>query len=486
MESNSLSKKTISAIAWVGSLQLLTQALNFAIGILLARLLTPSDFGLVAMVFVVIGFSQLLTDFGLSSAIIQRKNISDKQVFSSFVVSCWIGLFFTIAMAASSSTISSFYGDMRLITISLALAPIFFINAMTSIPKALLVRDLRHKVVSIVDMFSTLLGALVALLMALKDFGFWALVAQQLVFSSSKCLLLIYLSGLKVARINLSSVKELLGFSANVFSTQFLQQVSLQSDKIILGKYLSPVEVGLYSRAYQLTSFPIRNIATVIGSVMFPSLSKIQDDKAKVREVYFKVIGLIGTITFPMLIGLASLSYPLVSILLGEQWIQMTTYFTFFSLIGMIVCIATITGSFYLSQGKANLQLKINLISQPTQVVALLIGIQFGVFGLLCAYAFSKIFAALLTWHTLGRILNFKLIDVFVNLLKPIFCALLLYFAIFYLQLKIGFTDDITEILVVSVFGFLVYVILNVFIRNSHFFYIVNLIKNRLMKRKVV
>tara|TARA_B100000700_G_scaffold208878_1_gene229640 strand:+ start:395 stop:1849 length:1455 start_codon:yes stop_codon:yes gene_type:complete len=484
MEKNSLSNRTVSAIAWVGSLQVLSQLLNFLVGIILARLLTPSDFGLVALVLVVVGFSQLLTDFGLSSAVIQKKEISQTQVYSCFVVSSLIGLVLSFVMAASSTAIANFYGDTRLVIISLALAPVFVINAMTSIPKAILVRDLRNKLVSIVEMFATLSGAATALFMAASDYGFWSLVVQQLVYACSKCLLILYLSHLKISSISFQSVKELFGFSINVFFTQFIQQVSLQSDKVILGKYLSPLEVGFYSRAYQLTSFPIRNIATVIASVMFPSLSKIQNDVVKVREVYFKSIGVIGTITFPLMIGLASLAEPLINFLLGEQWLAMTTYFEFFSLIGMIVCIATITGSFYLSQGKSGLQLKINLISQPLQIIALLIGIQFGVDGLLWAYALSKLFAALLTWYTLGTVLNFKLTDIFVALLKPILCTLLLYIAIRVMQKELIFDNDLIEILTTSVFGFFVYLILNLIIRNKHFFYVTYLIKNMLGKRK--
>lgn len=484
MEKNSLSNRTVSAIAWVSSLQVISQLLNFLVGIILARMLTPSDFGLVALVLIVVGFSQLLTDFGLSSAVIQKKKISQTQVFSCFVVSCLIGLLLSFAMAASSKSIANFYEDSRLVIISLALAPVFLINAMTSIPKAILVRDLRNKLVSIVEMFATLFGAAIALLMAANDYGFWSLVVQQLVYASSKCLLIIYLSHLRISSISFKSVKELFGFSINVFFTQFIQQVSLQSDKVILGKYLSPLDVGFYSRAYQLTSFPIRNIATVIAGVMFPSLSKIQNDVIKVREVYFKAIGVIGTITFPLMIGLASLATPLVNFLLGEQWLPMTTYFKFFSLVGMVVCIATITGSFYLSQGKAALQLKINLVSQPLQILALFIGIQFGVEGLLCAYALSKVFAALLTWHTLGLVLNFKLTDVFKTLLKPFLCALLLYLAIWTLQKEFVFDNDLIEIITISIFGFFVYLILNLLTRNKHFFYVAYLVNNILGKGK--
>lgn len=484
MEKKSLSNKTVSAIAWVGSLQVISQVLNFLVGIILARLLTPSDFGLVALVLIVVGFSQLLTDFGLSSAIIQKKEISQTQVFSCFVLSCLIGLVLSFAMAASSTAVANFYEDTRLVVITLALAPIFLINAMTSIPKAMLARNLQNKQISIVEMFATLFGSAIALIMASNGYGFWSLVIQQLAYACSKCLLMLYQSRLRVSSLCFKSVKALFGFSINVFFTQFIQQVSLQSDKVILGKYLSPLEVGFYSRAYHLTSFPIKNIATVIASVMFPSLSKIQNDVIKVREVYFKAIGVIGTITFPLMIGLASLASPLVNFLLGEQWLPMTTYFKFFSLVGMIVCIATITGSFYLSQGKAGLQLKINLISQPIQILALFIGIQFGVDGLLWAYALSKVFAALLTWHTLGLVLNFKITDVFESLLKPFLCAVLLYLAILNLQKNIVFDNDLIEIITISIFGFFVYLILNLITRNKHFFYVAYLIKEILGKRK--
>lgn len=480
--SPTLKQRTIRAIAWTGAIQLLSQIINFALSILLARLLAPEDFGLVAMVLIFIGFSQLLCDFGLSAALIQKKSVTKQEAFSCFVFNCLLGFTFTLLLYTCRDSISSFYNDTRLIEIVSFIAPIFIISSASSVPKAMLARELHHKQISLIEMTSMIAGTIVALIMAINDFGFWSLIYQQIVNYSLKSLMLIIASKLTLTKINFREIKKLFGFSANVFSTQVLQQISLQADKVIIGKFLSATELGLYSRAFHLTTFPIKNVSTVIASVMFPALSKIKNNPDKVGKIYLRAIGLIALVTFPILAGFAVLSEPIINFLLGEKWLPMQKFLIFFSLIGMIVSIATITGSFYLSQGRADLQLKINLVTQPLQIVLLLVGIQYGIDGLLVSYALSKIIAAFVTWYTLSNLLNLTVFKILNQLTKPFISTIAMSLAVYFLNQNIVVESSLLEIIMSAFVGSIVFILFNLASKNNSLYELMEIVLPKFKK----
>lgn len=172
-------------------------------------------------------------------------------------------------------------------------------------------------------------GSISAVCLASAGFGVWALVLQQYISVSLKAFMLVYSSQLRISRFSLSSIKGLFSFSANVFLTRLIQQVAQQADKVLVGKYLGAEELGLYSRAFHFTAFPINNVTRVVSNVMFPALSKITGENEKVASVYLTVIGYIAIITFPTLAGFAYLSSEIILTLLGSQWLPMQPYLVF-------------------------------------------------------------------------------------------------------------------------------------------------------------
>ncbi|AMJ86439.1 lipopolysaccharide biosynthesis protein [Alteromonas sp. Mac1] len=403
-----ISKSAVSALKWTSALQIATQAFNFTVGIVLARLLTPEDFGLVAMVLVFVALAQVFSDFGLSSAIIQKESEpSDKDYSTAMSFSLFLGVIIALTLYGFSDNLASFYGQDKVTKIAQVLSLVFVLNSLTSVPKAKLSREINHKLISIAEMISSVLAMVSAILLAILDFGFWSLVAQQLILAFLRLVIIYRQSNLPIRLgFYLSHFKPLFSFSVYVFCTQCLRQTAVQADKLVVGKFLDSASLGLYTRAYQLMLFPINNISRVLANVMFPVMSKMQNDRQKVASVYLKVVRSISFITFPLMLGLMVVAEEFVVLVYGEAWRDMGVYLSFFCIIGLIMSIATITGSIYLALGMSKLQFKINIINQPLQIIGFLIGIQYGIQGLFVGYFTAYLLSAIITWWNVFKILQ--------------------------------------------------------------------------------
>ncbi|GFD79983.1 lipopolysaccharide biosynthesis protein [Tenacibaculum sp. KUL118] len=478
MNNTSLKKKALSSVAWSGSIQILTQLINFGLGIILARLLSPEDFGLIAMVLVFTGISQLLTDFGLSSSLIQKDFVEKNQAYTCFVLNVLIGLVFTIGLMISSESIASFYKEPKLDFLIFALSPVFLLNSFCSVPNALLSRELKHKHIALVDMASLLIATIAAVIFAFLDFGVWSLVIQQFVKTILKAFFLIFLSSFKIEKFEISTVSSLMVFSLNVFFTRLIQQLAEQADKVIVGRNIGTADLGFYSRAFHLTTFPIYNITRVVGNVMFPALSKIKNDVRKVGEIYLRLVGIISVLTFPILLGFCVLAETIILALLGEQWLPMKNYFVFFSLTSMLSSIGQLSGSFYLSQGRSDIHFKLNLFTQPLKIVLLVVGINWGIVGLLISYALSVFVSSLGAFFTLSYILNIKVIDIFSSMFKPAIASLVMFLIIFVLNRIFEHTNIYLDLGIKMIVGAVVYLLVNEIIKNKYYFELKSMVLN--------
>ena len=216
---SSLKKKALSSIAWSGSIQISSQVLNFLLGIVLARLLSPEVFGLMAMLLVFSIVSQLLSDFGFSASLIQKKEVTKDESFSCFVINCMIGLVFAACLFLTNSSLAQFYNEPFVEVLSLAIAPLFLINSTCSVPTALMSRELEYKKLSLIQLSSVLLGSVSAIICALLDFGVWSLVIQQYITALTRAIFLLKLSSFRVGSFKIALIKPLMKFSASVFTT---------------------------------------------------------------------------------------------------------------------------------------------------------------------------------------------------------------------------------------------------------------------------
>lgn len=483
---SSFKSKAVSAMAWSAGLQTASQVLNFILGIYLARLLTPTDFGLVAMVLVFVAFSELLTNFGLSSAIIQKQNITQSHYYSAYWFSAALGAILSALMFFASGAIAEFYDSMLVKEISQALSCIFLASSICAIPTAKLQKELLHKKTGTISLVSSLIGGLAGVACALADFSYWSIVVQWLTVNWLKALLLHIAAGFRI-KLTFSTValKELLSFSVIVFSTQTLRKITVQFDKLIVGKFIDAATLGLYNRAHELMSVPTKNVARVVSGVMFPALSSIQNDKQRVANIYLKTIGVIALISFPLLIGVAVVAPYFIEVVLGSKWLNMTPYLRFFCYLGLLQSLVTVTGIIYLSQGKPKLQLKINLFNQPLQLASVFFGIQYGMEMMLISYFLAYLISSLVTWYFVTDLLGITILDILSAVSGVLVTSIFMLLVI--LSIDTWLLNDelsaLMKLLALSSAGGLAYLSSSIIVKPEPFIALVGLIQERAKQR---
>ncbi len=411
---NSHKERTIKGLKWSGIGQAIKQVANIGIGIWLARLLSPVEFGLLGMITVFTGFMQLFNDFGFGAAVIQKEKVDDKDLNSVFWFNLFTGITFFLILFFSGKWIAIFYDNVQLEAIVQWVAIIFILQAFTYVQQTLFRKQLDFKTIFLVELMSLLAGGSTAIIMAYNGFGVYSLIAQLLVNSLVSVITLWFFSSWRPSfEFSFERIKAMLGYSLPLMGSSALGYVLGNLDKLLIGKFLGNQSLGLYSRAYSLMVFPVGQISGVISQVMFPSLAQIQHDKPRIKEIYLKMNRVISFVTFPMM-GLAFLlAEPFVLLVLGEQWREMIPLFKIFTVVGALQSVGTLVGNIYMALGEMKLYFKVNLYSGIVFILASIIGVKFGITGVAIAYSLASVAVGIPQWIVTGKLINVSLLDYF-------------------------------------------------------------------------
>ncbi|MDI6827162.1 MAG: MOP flippase family protein [Armatimonadota bacterium] len=421
---NAFKNKTIRGIGWSVAGQLSNQALTIITTVILARLLSPREFGLLAMVIVITSFANLFSEMGFGSALVQRQNIRQEHLSSVFWLNVAAGLLLTIAFIICSPLISSFYGESILKPLTLLISANFAVGSLSIVQRTNFVKTLNFRKLFIVETTAVAISGLVAIALAYAGAGVWSLAVQSVVLTSVTTLMLWLLSGWRPSLIfRLDAIKDLLGFSANLFGTDVLNYWVRNIDYLLIGRFIGSNPLGIYKNAYQIMLFPLTNVSRVISRVMFPALSIIQDEKARVRSIYLQITRTIALITFPMMIGLFVVVKPFVLAIFGTKWSDMIPVLRVLSVVGMMQSIGTLNGNLYLSQGRADLQFKVSLFVKATAVLGIVIGLRWGILGVAIGYAVASILNSYPAFYFAGRLVDLSYWRLWRNLLGVVSCS---------------------------------------------------------------
>lgn len=414
-----IKQKIISGSFWTVFSNVCSQLVTFSATIVLARLLTPGDFGIVAISSVFIGVVILFQDLGMGAAIIQRQNIDDDYLSTSFFVSIMAGVALAALLAATSPFIAAFYKEPVLRDILLVSSLGFVLSPFTSIHTSILSKRLEFKKLSLVNLGNHALSGLISVVLALLGYGVWSMVLGKIL--SQPVLIPIVWSVVKWrprARLVRKCFTDLFGFSSNLLGFNILNFFARNLDNLIIGKYLGAQALGYYSVAYNLMLKPLQLISWSMGKVLFPVFSSIQDDRERTRAVYLKVVRSISLITFPMMTGLFMVSEEFILSVYGGRWEPAILPLKLLCIVGAVQSIGTTGGIIFNSQGRPDLTLKLGVFSSALVVVAFMVGIKWGLLGLITAYIAATIPIFLLGQYVTNRLIGVDLFS-FVKALAP-------------------------------------------------------------------
>lgn len=386
----SFKQAVTSGIKWSSVSQFGRQSMQLITTIILARLLSPSDFGLIGMTVVVIGFINLFKDLGTSATVIQQQNYSEELLCSIFWVNVAFGLLAMLVLFIISPIVASFYNEPRLILLLKVLSTTLFISGLSILQQAILERNLAFQILAKVELIAIALGSTVGIFLALLGNGVWSLVYQSLVVALATTILL-WLSTKWRPRLSFSwhEIKSVSRYSLNLTGFSIFNYFVANTDYVLVGKFLGAQELGYYSLAYRIMLYPIQSISAVVGRVMFPGFSQIQSDNSKFRYIYLKVVAAIALITFPMMLGLLALVEPFVLTIFGPDW-QPTIVLLFILVpVGMVQSIGTTLSVIYQAKGRTDLLFRWGVVMGCVAVIAFAIGLRWGIIGVAAAYAIS-------------------------------------------------------------------------------------------------
>jgi PST family polysaccharide transporter len=404
---------------------LLTQAfraaLQFASMVILARLLEPSVFGLLAMVTAVIGIADLIRDFGLSSAAIQSKTLSSDERTNLFWVNLGFGLACTAVVALCAPLIQDLYDQAGLTPIVLSLSAVFVLSGANTQFRADLTRSMRYGRLAAADISAQVAGIVVAATFAVLGFGVWALVAQQLTVAVVSLVMNAvstrWLPGLPRRGV---SLRRFFAFGSSLFATQTLTYLTKNVDNVALGIFSGPYQLGLYSRAYQLLMTPLNQINAPMTGVALPVLSKIQDDDERFARYLDRAQLVACYLTATVFAVAAGVAGPLTLVLFGSEWAAVAPIFAILAIGGIFRSIQQIAYWTYLAKGRTAAQLRMILVTRPIMIAIILAGVPWGPVGVAVGHSVAYFLFWFVSVRHVGRVTGVDSGRLLRNAVRPV------------------------------------------------------------------
>ncbi len=378
--------------------QLVKFVLNMGVTVWLAHILLPEDFGLVAMVMVIVNFFVLFKDAGFSVATIQQEKVSHEQVSLLFWLNALIGLLLTGILYVSAPLIVWFFNEPRLLEIVQVLSLVFVLGGLAIQHEALMRRQMRFRGLMFVEVLGLVLAAGVAVFLASSGAGYWAMVWMQVVAIVVRVVLLWVLAGWLPSLPALKvGVRKMVVFGSELTLANVIQYLSKQSDQILLGWWSGAHALGLYSTAMQMLMLPIRQILAPLTRVAVVTLSRMQSDKAGFRRTFLLLVKIVSYATMPLMAVLAVLAEPVVKVFLGEEWSDAIPIVVILACAGWILAVNNTMGWVLMARGQGRRILRWNMMMAPAMLLAFSCALPWGAVGM--AWAFLLVIYASRYFH---------------------------------------------------------------------------------------
>ena len=310
--------KTIFALKWVSLLQAYTFISRLLINIILAKLLIPDDFGLVAIIVVFTEVMTSIADLGFNAALIQKRSINDKDINTAFFLNAGLSILLTVIVFFSASYIAGFYNDIRIVPLVKILSFIIIVRAFSSVQIALCDRKLDFKKVVIISSIAITISSIVKISLAYLDYKAQSIVIGELVNHSIIAILFWFYSSWKpnILEISYNSFRKLFSFGYKIMLTSSVSLISQKIDILVIGKLITAFYVGIYSFSFMISTVVVGFINSVVSRVIFPSFSRIQDDNDKIKRLYLNAVSVISAVSVPASVGLFFIAPEFVDIFL--------------------------------------------------------------------------------------------------------------------------------------------------------------------------
>lgn len=452
----SLKAQASKGVLWVAVERFGQQILQAVIFIILARLLTPEDFGLIAMLMIFFAISQSFIDSGLGQALIREKEITDQDRSTVFWFNLLLSVVFYGLLYLAAPGIAEFYDRPELVNLTrvMGLAVIFF--GVAIVQRSEMTQQLEFKKQAYAQIPAVLIAGSVSITMAYLDYGVWSLVAQYLLVAACSSIALWLLQPTNIRmHFDKKSFLNLFGFGYKLLLSGLLNTTFQHIYKLVIGKFFTAATLGFYTQAQKLQTMASKNLSMIIQKVTYPLLSKTADDPIRLKRGYRQVIQSSSFVIFPGMLLLILLAEPIMEFILGKQWLEAAPFLRIICLSGILYHLHAINLNILKVLGRSDLFLKLEIIKKVNVVIAIIIGIQFGIYGLLIGQVISSYVALFInTWYT-SKFLGYSLIEQLEDVLKVLILSIPLVLIVGLFQLLVPISSLLMLIIVLIFSGFI-------------------------------
>lgn len=409
MAEQGLKDKTVKGVGWSAADAFLGRGITFVVGIVLARLLTPSEYGLIGITTIFVSVLDAIVDSGFSQALIRKKDATKDDYNTMFITNMVLSVLMFFALFFSAPAIARFFDRPELVNLTRVMGSMLIINALSITQNTVLIKRIDFKTKTRASVISAILSGIIGICMAFMGFGVWALVGQQLSkqFINTICLW-IFNKWWPNFSFSKQSFNYMWGFGWKMLASSLLNNIWRQLYQVVVGKFYSPATLGQYSKAKEYSTIFSANIDLIVNRVSYPVLSEIQDDKSRLTGAYRKIIKTTMFVTAVCMISMGAVAEPLIYCLIGPQWHEAATYLPLICLSMSLYPLHSINLNMLKVQGRSDLYFVLEVIKKIIAIGPICIGIFIDIYWMVAASVVTGIIAFFLNSHYSGKLIGYS------------------------------------------------------------------------------
>ncbi len=451
---DSLKKQTASSMVWALIRQIGTMGISFISNIVLARLLSPDDFGCIGMLAIFIAISNTFVNGGFGSALIQKQNLTQKDYSTVFFFNIAISVLLYGVLFISAPAIAKFYNLPLLCAVLRVQGVVLIIDALCVVQGNKLKKELQFQKLSIIALSSAIISVGVAIWMAYNGFGVWALVYQQIAFSSMKFAIMWLWSRWRPSLVfSIDSFKSLFSFGSFVLLTSLISTFCNNIQGLLVGRYFNPATMGHYAQAKRLEDVAVSTVTTTVDQVSYPVLSKVNESKETMINATRKFSMVVAYVVFPMMTLLVLVARPIIILLYTAKWEASIPYFQILCLMGIPQCLQGITMNAIVATGKSKQSFYLTFFKRAVGVCIIVLGLKFfGLKGMLWGMVFSTSFAYLVNAFFVSKYVEYRFWKQLLDLMPMMALSIVCFIATYLILVVLPFGLYVEMIIAILVF----------------------------------
>lgn len=417
--------RSIANVRWVGVSQYGRLAIQLGSVAIFSRLLSPSDFGLLAMASIITSLAGVFQNMGTTAALIQKESPTDQLFDTVFWFNLVFGVFVGLIVALTAPIVSGIFQETQLVPVLVALALVFPVSSAGVTHLCILERASRFEVIALIEILSSLMGLCIAIAAAWSNYGVYSLVIQLLVSSVMSTLLYWRYSTWRPSwRWDSSELRGIWKFSTNLVGFRTVVYLASNVDNMLIGHYLGSTALGWYSMAYRIMLVPVQSVTSVITRALFPLYSR--RSREEIGGHYLRTLVLLALVSSPIVSGLWALRYTFIEVLLGEKWMQVAHVLTWFGPLAWLECFAASTGVVLIALGKTDTLRNLGFFSSSVFVASFVIGLPFGIVGIAATYFLASVIVFNVVFAVVMKVLGLGMGDLARSIWRPVVISLIM------------------------------------------------------------